>query len=214
MSSAARLNRRITQLAVGRHLPHRTVRIRLTLLYGGLFLLSGAALVAITYILFQQATEYTKPHLPNIPHTPAIQQLPLPQLPRFLPQLAQDQRQLARDQHQLAMVLPLGQARPGLAYSVPLLARDQHQLARAVNQLAGAVHQVAQAGSVQAAQRAADSHQLLVNSGIALAIMAVLPYSPSWPAGSSPGASCNRSRTPTVRSASSSPTPPTNSARH
>ena len=30
MSSAARLSRRITQLAVGRHLPHRTVRVRLT----------------------------------------------------------------------------------------------------------------------------------------------------------------------------------------
>ncbi len=187
MSSAARLNSRITQLAVGRHLPHRTVRTRLTLLYGGLFLLSGAALVAITYALFQQATEYTKPHLPDIPHAPSIQQVQLPQLPRFLPQLAQDQHQLAQDQHQLAQVLPLGQAGPGLAYSVPLLARDQHRLARdqhqlaqAVNQLAGAVHQVAQAGSVQAAQRAADSHQLLVNSGIALAIMAVLALLAGW----------------------------------
>jgi signal transduction histidine kinase len=189
MSIAARLNRRITQLAVGRHLAHRTVRIRLTLLYSGLFLLSSVALVAITYALFQQATEYTKPHLPNIPHAPAIQQVQLPQLPRFLPQLAQDQHQLARDQHQLAQVdlLPLGQAGPGLAYSVPLLARDQHQLARdqlqlaqAVHRLAGAVHQVAQAGSVQAAQRAADSHQLLVNSGIALAIMAVLALLAGW----------------------------------
>ena len=55
MSVAARLNRRITQLAVGRHLPHRTVRIRLTLLYGGLFLLSGAALMAITYALLVNA---------------------------------------------------------------------------------------------------------------------------------------------------------------
>ncbi len=216
MSIAARLNSCTTQLAVGRHLRHRTVRLRLTLLYGGLFLLSGAALVAITYVLFQQATEYTKPHLPDIPHTPAIQQVQLPQLPRFLPQLTEDQYLLTQDQHQLAA----GLAVPGLAYSVPLLARDkqqlardQHQLAQAVDQLAGAVHQVAQAGSVQAAQRAADSHQLLVNSGIALAIMAVLPYSPSWPAGSSPGASCNRWRTPTGRSASSSPTPHTSCAR-
>jgi signal transduction histidine kinase len=186
MSTAARLNSRITQLAVGRHLPYRTVRTRLTLLYGGLFLLSGAALVAITYGLFQQATEYTKPHLPNIPHTPALQQLPLPQLPRFLPQLKLDQHQLTQDQHQLAL-LPQGHAGPGLAYSMPLLARDQHQLARdqhqlaqAVNQLAGAVHQMAQAGSVQAAQRATDSHQLLVNSGIALAIMAVLALLAGW----------------------------------
>ena len=55
MSVAARLNRRITQLAVGRHLPHRTVRVRLTLLYGGLFLLSGAALMAIAYALLVNA---------------------------------------------------------------------------------------------------------------------------------------------------------------
>jgi signal transduction histidine kinase len=55
MSVTARLNGRITQLAVGRHLPHRTVRRRLTLLYGGLFLLSGAALMAITYALLVNA---------------------------------------------------------------------------------------------------------------------------------------------------------------
>jgi len=58
MSIAARLNRRITQLAVGRHLPHRTVRVRLTLLYGGLFLVSGAALLAITWALFVNATGF------------------------------------------------------------------------------------------------------------------------------------------------------------
>jgi signal transduction histidine kinase len=52
---AARLNGRITQLAVGRHLPHRTARVRLTLMYGGLFLLSGAALMAITYALLVNA---------------------------------------------------------------------------------------------------------------------------------------------------------------
>jgi len=60
------------------------------------------------------------------------------------------------------------------------LAQDQHQLARAVHQLAAAVHQLSQAGSVQAAQRATDSHQLLVNSGIALAIMAVLAVLAGW----------------------------------
>jgi signal transduction histidine kinase len=55
MSTAASLNRRITQLAVGRHLSHRTVRVRLTLLYGGVFLLSGAALMAIAYALLVNA---------------------------------------------------------------------------------------------------------------------------------------------------------------
>ena len=69
-------------------------------------------------------------------------------------------QQLAQDQHQLT--------------------KDQHQLAQAANQLAQAVHQLAQAGTVEAAQRAADSHQLLVNSGIALAIVAVLALLAGW----------------------------------
>ena len=55
MNTAARLNSRISQLAVGRHLSRRTVRVRLTLLYGGLFLVSGAALMTITYALLVNA---------------------------------------------------------------------------------------------------------------------------------------------------------------
>ena len=74
--------------------------------------------------------------------------------------MIKDQQQLTQAQHQLA--------------------NDQHQLATAVNQLAQAVHQVAQAGSAEAAQRATDSHQLLVNSGIALAIVAVLALIAGW----------------------------------
>jgi two-component system sensor histidine kinase VanS len=38
------------------HLPSRTVRLRLTLLYGGLFLISGVALLAITYLIFRRAS--------------------------------------------------------------------------------------------------------------------------------------------------------------
>jgi two-component system sensor histidine kinase VanS len=38
------------------HLPSRTVRLRLTLLYGGLFLVSGVALLAATYLLFRSST--------------------------------------------------------------------------------------------------------------------------------------------------------------
>ena len=55
MSIAARLNSRITQAAVGRHLSYRTVRARLTLMYGGLFLVSGASLMAIAYALLVNA---------------------------------------------------------------------------------------------------------------------------------------------------------------
>ncbi len=38
------------------HLPSRTVRLRLTLLYSGLFLVSGLALLATTYLLFRNST--------------------------------------------------------------------------------------------------------------------------------------------------------------
>ncbi len=167
--------------------PRRTARLRFTAVYAGLFVASGAALIAVTYVLFLQATHYTKPHLPNVPHAPAaVQPLQLPQLPGALSLLAQDQRQLAQDQNQLAR-LPLGAAGGPVTYSVPQLtqdqqqlAQDQKQLAAAVSQLAQAVHQVAQAGSVQAAQRATDSHELLVNSGTALAIVALLALLAGW----------------------------------
>ncbi len=54
---------RMPRLSLGRlaprrmlHLPSRTVRLRLTLLYGGLFLVSGVALLAATYLIFRSTT--------------------------------------------------------------------------------------------------------------------------------------------------------------
>src|SRR5882757_7175209 len=38
------------------HLPSRTVRLRLTLLYGGLFLVSGVVLLPIKYLIFRQTS--------------------------------------------------------------------------------------------------------------------------------------------------------------
>src|SRR5436305_6897456 len=38
------------------HLPSGTVRVRLTLLYSGLFLVSGVALLVTTYLLFRSKT--------------------------------------------------------------------------------------------------------------------------------------------------------------
>jgi len=45
------LRDRLTTLAFRPHLPRRTVRLRLSLIYSALFLLSGAGLLAITYAL-------------------------------------------------------------------------------------------------------------------------------------------------------------------
>ena len=58
------VNRFITALGSlagrgSRILPRRTVRLRLTVLYGGLFLLSGAALLTITNVLVHQSTDAT-----------------------------------------------------------------------------------------------------------------------------------------------------------
>jgi signal transduction histidine kinase len=177
--------------------PRRTARIRLTALYGGLFLLFGATLAVITYVLFERATEHRTPALPKVPRTPAIQNLqPLFSWPGTLPrqinllqqqltqaqfQLTQTQNRLTQDQHQLTGLSggPLV-TRAQVIREQQQLTQDQHQLDRSVRQLAQAVHQLAQAGTVQAAQRAADSHQLLVNSGIALAIAAVLALLGGW----------------------------------
>jgi signal transduction histidine kinase len=51
-----RLGERLTKRWFRLRLPGRTIRLRLTLLYGGLFLVSGAALLAVTYVLVRQAT--------------------------------------------------------------------------------------------------------------------------------------------------------------
>ena len=175
-------------------LPRRTARLRLTALYGGLFLLSGVALVATTYVLFERATEYRAPHLPTIPHTAAIKhlQLPIPPgkaVPRGQSVVIEHPRQLTQAQLELGQAqYELTQARPRLILGVPTLlgrvqhqiTQAQHQLTQGQHQLADAVHQLAQVEPAQAAQRAADSHQLLVNSGIALAIVAVVAVLAGW----------------------------------
>src|SRR5207302_5005000 len=50
------------------HLPSRTVRLRLTLLYSGLFLVSGVALLATTYLLFRSTTGVDLIVPPGTPH--------------------------------------------------------------------------------------------------------------------------------------------------
>ena len=164
--------------------PRRTARLRLTALYGGLFIVSGIALVASTYILFERATAFRTPHLPKVPTAPSIQPL---QLPQALYLLTQAQHRLTDDQHQLARSLVTGQGPGPLTLRLPELTQDQRrlgqdqsQLARTVRQLEQVERGVAQAGSVQSAQRASDSHQLLVDSGIALAVVGMLALLSGW----------------------------------
>jgi signal transduction histidine kinase len=137
--------------------------------------LSGTALVAATYVLFRRATEFKTPILPKIPHGTALKVLLAPNsLTATLPQLNHVKKLLAQDYRKLAAVgNPLTERKEQLA-------TDEHQLTHAVSQLTHAVHQLAKAGTVEAAQRAADSHQLLVTSGFALVIVTVLALLAGW----------------------------------
>ena len=79
------------------HLPSRTVRLRLTLLYSGLFLVSGLALIATTYLLFRSTTgvdliatpcrpprhsDEPRRGAPSTPHVRHVVATPQPRSPR------------------------------------------------------------------------------------------------------------------------------------
>jgi two-component system sensor histidine kinase VanS len=113
------------------HLPSRTVRLRLTLLYSGLFLASGAVLLAITYLLVRRAS------VPDLVVAGGSQNGPTG--PRALKEAL---------------------ANPDVARYVRHGAEQQY------------------ARALQA--HAADLHQLLVRSGIALAIMTVVSLALGW----------------------------------
>jgi signal transduction histidine kinase len=108
------LHSHMSRLAIRSHLPRRTVRLRLTLLYGSLFLVSGAALLAITYGLVRNALS-----------SPVV-----------------------------TSGSPLQNTSGGIVHGHP---PDSFR-----------------------AQQAADLHQLLVQSAIALAIMAVVSVGLGW----------------------------------
>jgi signal transduction histidine kinase len=107
---------RLTNLAFRPHLPRRTVRLRLTLLYGCLFLASGAGLLAITYVLVDNRLSGPLTSGGSLPHSASS-----------------------------GIVTAHGPARNGFQ-----------------------------------AQQAADLHQLLIQSSIALAIMAVVSVGLGW----------------------------------
>jgi signal transduction histidine kinase len=143
------LQQRLTRLAAKPHLPRRTVRLRLTLLYGGLFLLSGAALLAITYVLVVHATNgfifkgqnggaavtnFGSSHKQPRPAV-AIQQRP-----------------------------KLSAGGPGATNLTP------RQLEAQAAQLEAQARQ----------QHASVLHQLLIQSGVALAVMALISIALGW----------------------------------
>jgi signal transduction histidine kinase len=119
--------------------PKTTVRWRLTLLYGGLFLASGAALLAITYTLVEHASVTNKPAHVIFDRTGVrLKRLP-------------DQVVAA------PTALP-----PGVKQAL------RSRAGRAVVSYVGT------------GQRIADLHQLVIESAIALAIMAIISTLLGW----------------------------------
>ena len=117
----------------------RTVRFRLTLLYGALFLAGGAGLLLITYLL---VAHFSRPY-------------------RIID-------------------LKGSGATPG--GGAPHIYHGNGPLPPGATKMltASAVHHVQQLRNQAIAQRAADLHHLLVGSGIALGVMAVLAVAVGW----------------------------------
>ena len=113
-------------------LPAPTVRLRLTLLYGALFLVSGALLLAITYFLFRSATGIN------------------------------------------LIVVPTGTSQGAAGPDRLQHLLEDPAVARYVREAAAA-----RVGHVEEAN-ATELHQLLVQSGIALAIMTVVSIALGW----------------------------------
>jgi signal transduction histidine kinase len=135
--------------------PRATVRLRLTLLYGGLFLVCGAGLLAITYTLVAHATV-----------------TPLPQAIRFVarPSRGPLSPNAVLNPSPKNLKAGAGAQVADAQVDVPGPVRRllRSSAGRAV--LNGAVH----------GQRISDLHQLEIWSAIALAIMAIISAALGW----------------------------------
>jgi signal transduction histidine kinase len=120
-------------------IPRRTVRLRLTLVYGALFLVCGAALLAFTYVLVAHATNRVLFYNSGNGLSGAV------------------------------VGKPSKSARPGL-------------VSTQVNGTPGASAppDIDRLRALAERQHAAELHQLLLQSGIALAVMAVISIGLGW----------------------------------
>jgi signal transduction histidine kinase len=127
--------------------PKTTVRWRLTLLYGALFLVSGAALLAITYTLVDNAAVF-----------PQRTQFAIPR-----------RNQVVLNGRTVAPDLIPAHLPPGTRKVPPPIARllRTREGQKAV-------------GEVVFTQRVADLHQLIIESAIALALMALISTALGW----------------------------------
>ena len=167
------LRDRMLRTAGGRRLPRRTVRLRLTLLYGVVFLLSGAALLATTYFLVDAATGNAFIVRGSNGVTFAGYQIgSSPPAATGKPQtltngggLSITNAHSATGRHQSVGVsgfsATTANKRP---LSSKQLAKQQKQIAQQQHELVALAH----------AYQSKELHQLLIESGVALGIMALV----------------------------------------
>jgi signal transduction histidine kinase len=149
------LTHRLTALAAAPGLSHRTIRLRLTLIYGGLFLICGAALLAITYLLVDNASAGCFTGTEQDGHTVAGCAGTPPSAAKHAGP-AQGLQVSSSGSKSTTLKLPAGLT-PGQARAV-----DRQMQAAA------------------ASQHASEMRQLLLYSGIALAIMAATSAGLGW----------------------------------
>jgi signal transduction histidine kinase len=136
--------------------PRSTVRWRLTLLYGGLFLVCGAALLAVTYGLVAHATVSGRDVLALVPARGDKLALPVP---------ASGTRALK------ATPGPVPNFQPRNA---------QTALPPQIRRVLGSPAGLAVVRYVGSQQRISDLHQLEIESAIALAIMTIISALLGW----------------------------------
>ena len=148
--------------------PQTTVRWRLTLLYGGLFLVSGVALLAITYTLVDNAAVF-------------------PQGPRFSFINGRASLNVGRVAAQkLALAgragrRPSPRTTPVTAAPGPATIKGfPRALPPPIQRLLRTTEGQRALGEVVITQRVADLHQLIIESAIALALMAILSTALGW----------------------------------
>jgi signal transduction histidine kinase len=149
--------------------PKTTVRWRLTLLYGGLFLVSGAALLAITYTLVDHATVSNGPFRALVHAPGAGASVQTGGLGSKAPPNAIISRQLPRE-YQLGPSGARSAQLKGTARDLPAPLQElvKSQYGRTAILAAGSF------------QRVSDLHQLVIESSIALAVMAILSAALGW----------------------------------
>jgi signal transduction histidine kinase len=141
MTVLGEVRRWLTGLAARPHLPRRTIRLRLTAVYGGLFLASAAMLLAITYVLVSSATAGQCSRSGPNGYVCGVNGEP-------------HGRPAQRSSGEASLQTGTGSG------STALPSR--------------------QADALAASQHANEMHQLLIYSGVALAIMAVLTVALGW----------------------------------